>query len=175
MVNPYTNLARKTLEMYLKNGTKPQSDIPTELSDKKAGVFVSLHHKNDDSLRGCIGTILPVTNSIAQEIIANAISAATQDPRFPAVKYSELTNLKISVDVLTTPEPISSPQKLNPKKYGVIVRTTDGRSGLLLPNLQGVNDVNYQINIAAQKGGIDLNNDEIILERFEVIRYHEED
>jgi len=72
----------------------------------KAGVFVSIHKFG--GLRGCIGTFEPATENVAEEIIANAISSATRDPRFPAVAPNELKDLSYSVDVLTKPEPIES-------------------------------------------------------------------
>ncbi len=175
MSNSYTKLARETLEKYLKKDTKSPLDNYPELKNKKAGVFVSLHNKTDNTLRGCIGTIMPTTDSVAEEIRQNAISAATRDSRFNPVQFKELEDLAISVDVLTDPEGVDSLDDLDAKKYGVIVRTEDGRSGLLLPDLPGVEDVDYQVSIAAQKGGIDLQRDQIFLERFEVIRYHESD
>lgn len=167
--DPYVSLARKSLEAYIT--TRKVIDVPkdlcTEMTERQAGAFVSLH-KNDD-LRGCIGTIAPTTGSIAEEIIRNAIRAATADPRFPEVTPDELTDLTIKVDVLGPIEDITSPSELDIKRYGVIVRK-DNRMGLLLPDLEGITGVEQQIQIAKLKAGI-APYEEVELQRFEVIRH----
>ena len=125
--------------------------------------------KKNGKLRGCIGTISPVTASVAEEILRNAVSAGLSDPRFPQVKTSELKELVYSVDVLSPPEAIDSPDALDTRRYGVIV-TKGHKRGLLLPNLDGVDSVEQQIAIAKQKAGIPV--DEACgLERFEVVRH----
>lgn len=141
-----------------------------ELFQKTAGAFVSLH--KDGNLRGCIGTFLPTTSCVADEIAQNAISACSRDPRFLPVRADELSSLDISVDVLDEPEVIDSPRELNVKEYGVIVSSKDGtRRGLLLPDLEGVDTVDFQIAIARQKGGIG-EDEPVNLERFRVVRHH---
>ena len=161
-------LARQTLENYYhgKQKTYPTENIPPEFA-KKAGVFVSL--KKHGNLMGCIGTIIPQCKNIVEEVANNAISSAIRDPRFYPVEIEELDELEISVDVLTEPEPIESPEELDPKRYGVIVRS-GGRSGLLLPDLEGIDTPAQQVTIARQKAGIGPN-EPVKLERFEVIRY----
>jgi AmmeMemoRadiSam system protein A len=134
---------------------------------EKAGAFVSIKKKGE--LRGCIGTFQPTTENVANEIIQNAISAATHDPRFLPVNSSELDELEYSVDVLSEPEKVASKNDLDPKRYGVIVKSGH-RKGLLLPDLEGVNTVNEQISIASMKAGIYLG-EKIELYRFEVKRY----
>lgn len=140
--------------------------VPAELQ-QPAGVFVSL--KKQGQLRGCIGTILPIQPDATGEIIHNAVSAATADPRFPRVQPQELAELEISVDILTPPEPIESPAELDPRRYGVIVRR-GSRSGLLLPDLDGVDTVADQVDIACRKAGIHPG-EPLEMYRFEVIRY----
>ena len=140
--------------------------VPAELK-QPAGVFVSL--KKQGQLRGCIGTILPTQPDAATEIIRNAVSAATADPRFPRVQPQELAELEISVDILTPPEPIESPAELDPRRYGVIVMR-GSRSGLLLPDLDGVDTVADQVDIACRKAGIHPG-EPLEMYRFEVIRY----
>lgn len=135
----------------------------------KAGTFVSI--KKNGELRGCIGTILPTKENIALEIISNAISSGTRDPRFNAVREDELDSLSYSVDVLLEPEPIDSIEDLDVKKYGVIVRA-GFRTGLLLPNLEGVDTPEEQVSIALRKAGISPK-ENYSMERFEVIRYGE--
>ena len=170
MSDIYVELARQSLTSYIADGVKLKlpEDLPDELVNKRAGAFVSLH-KNGD-LRGCIGTIGPTTSCVAQEIINNAISASTRDPRFPAVTADELQELEINVDVLMEPEDIDSLDKLDVRRYGVIVSTPDGRRGLLLPDLEGVDTVEEQVSIAMYKGGIS-SGENIYLQRFEVVRH----
>ena len=165
----YRALARRSLESVLMTGRvlSVPNDVPKELKDRQAGVFVSLH--KNGRLRGCIGTITPVVDSIAQEIINNAVSAGLNDSRFDSVAVSELPHLVYKVDVLAAPESISSSDELDVKKYGVIV-SSGFKRGLLLPNLDGVNTVDEQISIAMQKAGISKS-EKISLERFEVTRY----
>lgn len=165
----YVRLARLSLETYVKTGkyAKLPDNLPEEMTKKRAGVFVSL--KKYGELRGCIGTILPVTGSIAEEIIRNAVSAGLEDPRFPPVRKEELKDLTYSVDVLSEPEPVSSLDELDVKRYGVIV-SCGRRRGLLLPDLEGVDTVEKQISIAKRKAGI-YDNEDIKIERFEVIRH----
>ena len=123
-------------------------------------------------MRGCIGTIAPVRRNVAEEILCNGISACSQDPRFAPVRPEELPDLEYSVDVLGSPEPISGPEDLDVKKYGVIVQAaSDSRRGLLLPDLDGVDSVAQQIRIARQKGNI-APKEPIRLWRFTVTRHH---
>ena len=140
--------------------------VPAELK-QPAGVFVSL--KKQGQLRGCIGTILPTQPDAATEIIRNAVNAATADPRFPRVQPQELVELEISVDILTPPELIESLSELDPRRSGVIVRRGN-RSGLLLPDLEGVDTVTEQVDIACRKAGIHPG-EPLEMYRFEVIRY----
>ena len=171
------SLARLSLETYvLSGGIRVRVDdlpdgraLPPELLQRRAGCFVSL--KKDGDLRGCIGTIAPTKASLAEEICANAVSAGRYDSRFEPVEAEELNDLVYDVDVLGDPEPIASEDELDVRKYGVIVSTRDGRRGLLLPDLDGVDSVREQVRIAAQKGGIDLFGDDYRLERFVVERH----
>ena len=177
-MDPHIALARLSVETYVATGrpaTLPEGPtddlpdgVPHELSTRRAGVFVSLHEHGE--LRGCIGTISATTVSIAEEILQNGISACSRDPRFPPVRPDELDYLEYSVDVLGDAEPIASPDELDPKRYGVIV-TKGWKRGLLLPNLDGVDTVSYQLAIAKQKAGIDPADQNVDLERFEVVRH----
>jgi len=169
-VDPLVDLARRTIESYVSTGQvpRPPDPLPAAMS-ARAGVFVSIH-LNDGSLRGCIGTFEPLTPNIASEIIENAVSAATRDPRFPPISPAELPSLRISVDVLSPPEPCYSLDDLDPKRYGVIVQS-GGRRGLLLPDLEGVDDVQQQVSIAMRKAGIHPS-ETIALYRFTVERHH---
>lgn len=169
MEDPYTALARKALEMYVTSGTviNVPDVLPPEMANRRAGVFVSI--KKNGRLRGCIGTIIATRENIASEIIHNAISAGTGDPRFDPVEEDELDSLEYSVDVLGDPEPIASAAELDVKRYGVIVRA-GRRSGLLLPDLEGVDTPAKQISIALQKAGI-RPDEKYSMERFEVIRH----
>ena len=165
----YVKLARMSLEYYIKNAKtlKMPEGLPKEMTDEKAGVFVSIHKHG--MLRGCIGTTGPTESCIAKEIIQNAISASTRDPRFDPITEDELDWLEINVDVLGKPESIDSMEELDVKKYGVIV-SSGSRRGLLLPDLDGVDTVEEQVDIARRKGGI-RHGEKISLQRFEVVRH----
>ena len=166
----YVRLARQTVEAWVgsRKRTAVPRGLPEEMYQNRAGVFVSL--KEEGKLRGCIGTIGPVQGSIAEEIVENAISASTKDPRFHPVEPEELEKLVYSVDVLGEPEEISSIKELDVKRYGVIV-TRGRKRGLLLPNLEGVDTVEEQIAIAKRKAGIREEEEDVRLERFEVVRH----
>ena len=167
----YVKLAREVIEHYVnsKGGyLRSPKHIAPEMTAQKAGVFVSL--KIRGALRGCIGTIGPMYDNVAEEIRHNAISACSRDPRFTPVTPEELEELEYSVDVLGPMEPISSPAQLDVKRYGVLV-TKGSRSGLLLPNLPGVDTIEQQIDIAKQKAGIYPEETGCQLQRFEVIRH----
>jgi len=161
-------LARESLEYYLAKGELlSAAAVDDAVLTPPAGVFVSL--KKQGRLRGCIGTIQPTQATTAKEIIQNAVNAATSDPRFSPVKRDEIDGLTIWVDILGQPERIDSVEELNPKDYGVIVRC-GRRSGLLLPDLEGVDSVEEQVAIARQKAGIGQD-EKIELYRFIVTRY----
>ncbi|OFV84420.1 MAG: AmmeMemoRadiSam system protein A, partial [Acidobacteria bacterium RBG_16_64_8] len=163
--------AREAIEAYVREGAviKPQKLEAVE--SRRAGVFVSLH-RADGSLRGCIGTTQPTRGSIEEEIVGNAISAATRDPRFYPLTPAELDGLDVSVDVLEPAEQVSGPADLDPREYGIIVCTADGRQALLLPDLEGVDTPEQQIGITCRKGGIDPDRDCYSLSRFRVVRHH---
>lgn len=169
MEHPIVQLARKTIETYIKE--QRIIDLPEKLSPEmaeRAGVFVSIH--KNESLRGCIGTFNATCKNVAEVVVRNAIEAATRDPRFPPISENELAALEISVDVLTAPEPVDSPADLDAKKYGVIVKS-GSRRGLLLPNLPGVNTPEEQIKICKQKAWI-ADDESVELFKFEVRRFH---
>jgi len=166
-MHPLVELAKKTVETYVKGGKTPQPEELTPEMRERAGVFVSIHKLGE--LRGCIGTFEPQKDNVAEEIIANAVSSATRDPRFPPMAPSELDQLTYSVDVLTKPEPIPGKDQLDAKRYGVIVEA-GAKKGLLLPDLEGVDTVDYQIDICRQKAGI-APDEPVKLYRFEVRRY----
>ncbi len=166
----YTRLARRNLENYFKTGKSlTVKDIEDKdlLNDKK-GVFVSL--KLSGELRGCIGTIEAVTDSVGEEILNNSLSAAFNDPRFSPLREDELYQLDISVDLLHPAEKCGF-KDLDPQNYGVIV-TSGRKRGLLLPMLEGIDSSEEQVSIALQKAGI-RKNESYEIERFKVDRFKE--
>ncbi|MEG1410325.1 MAG: AmmeMemoRadiSam system protein A [Terrisporobacter sp.] len=168
--NPYVKLARESLNYYYSTGQLMgvPKDLKKEMINERKGVFVSL--KKFGNLRGCIGTFLPTTNSVAEEIIRNAVQAATEDPRFERVTEDELVDLDLSVDVLG--EPVKATKDgLDPKVYGIIVSKGHKR-GLLLPDLEGVDTIDYQLQIACEKASIDYHQN-FEIEKFKVTRYKE--
>ena len=167
----YARLARMSIEHFVRTHSFASlpSDLPQELIEKRAGAFVSI--KKYGKLRGCIGTFLPAQKTLAEEIFYNAVSAAAHDGRFEPIEEHELNRLVYSVDVLSMPEPIESAAQLNPKIYGVIVKSlTDNRRGLLLPDLAGIDTAEDQIAIAREKARIQPK-EAIALARFTVERH----
>ena len=166
-MHPLVRLAKRSVESYVRKGNVVQAKRLTPEMKPKAGVFVSIHKGGE--LRGCIGTIEAQRNNVAEEIIANAISSAIRDPRFYPITADELKELEYSVDILTRPRRVKSRKQLNIKRYGVIVEA-GGRRGLLLPDLEGVESIEEQIDICRQKAGIDPD-EPVRLYRFEAERY----
>jgi AmmeMemoRadiSam system protein A len=168
-MHPLVGLAKRAVEEYVRERRviNPPQTLTPEMMEK-AGVFVSI--KKHGELRGCIGTFLPTCKNVAEEVIRNAIAAATEDPRFYPVQEEELEELSYSVDLLSPPEKVKDLNDLDPKRYGVIV-ASGGRKGLLLPDLEGVETVEEQIRIAKMKAGI-MEGEKVDIFRFEVRRYH---
>jgi len=180
-------LAKSAVENYIKEGEIISSPdgLSEEFLKKRAGTFVTI--MKNGNLRGCIGTYLPTKENIAREIISNAIAAATEDYRFGLVQEEELPYLSYTVYILSEPELVKDISKLNPKKFGIIVKTapitspnrTDvvfnghyvSKSGLLLPDLEGIDTVDQQISIACQKGGINPEKEQILIYKFTVEKY----
>lgn len=173
--HPFVQLAREAIQSYVRSGKRiqPPTDLSPEMQ-QPAGAFVSLH-MSDGDLRGCIGTIEPVRGTLAEEIIENAISAASRDPRFPPVRANELDQLDISVDVLTPPEAIASIHDQDPKIHGLIVQSLRNRwkRGLLLPDLDDIDTAEMQLYYTrVHKANIIDPNEPVQLYRFTVKRYH---
>lgn len=168
----YCELALNSIKNYLDKGEYliESPNLPEELMKNRAGVFVSLHDKLNHALRGCIGTFMPTKENLAKEIIYNAVSAATEDLRFMPITKDEINNLEINVDVLSEPKDCEI-KELDPKKCGVIVKCEDGRKGLLLPDLEGIDTVESQLQIACSKAGIDYSNEKFDVMKFTVDRY----
>ncbi len=167
-LHPVVKLAKETVESYVRRGGIPKPKKLTTEMRERAGVFVSLHKHGQ--LRGCIGTFEPTKENVAEEIISNAISSSTRDPRFTPVTASELDDLEYGVDILTEPEPVTDISQLDHKKYGVIVESGLKR-GLLLPDLEGVDSVEEQIAICRIKAGISVD-EPVKLYRFQVRRFN---
>ena len=167
-MHPLAALAKHSVEEFVRRRKvlPPPEPLPEEMSGR-AGVFVCI--KKEGDLRGCIGTFAPCCDNVATETIKNAISAASQDPRFRPVAEDELGSLSYSVDLLSSPEKVTDLRQLDPRKFGVIV-TCGGKRGLLLPDLEGVDSVGEQLRIARLKAGI-LSDEEIEIYRFTVARY----
>ena len=172
-MNPYINLAKLAVETFVRENKiiSPPRSLPNDFFKNKAGVFVTIY--KNGQLRGCVGTYLPTQENIAKEIISSAVFAA-QDPRFLPIAKDELGSLSYEVSILSKPEPIKSLAELDPKKYGVLVKAaSSGKSGLLLPDLEGVDTIEKQIAIACQKAGIDPEKEEFSIYKFSTKKYNE--
>ena len=167
--HPVVSLAIRSVQHHIEKGRPlPWPDPLPEAMETQAGTFVSI--KKNSLLRGCIGTIQPKYANLAEEVIQNAIKAASEDPRFPPIEKKELDQLTITVDVLTAPEKIDDTSSLEVKRYRLIVRHK-GRQGLLLPDLENIKSVDQQLKVCLKKGGI-KESDPYELFRFEVKRFH---
>ena len=168
-------LAREVLEEYFLRGEVDYERLEFT-GDIQAGSFVSLKNRADNSLRGCIGTIEPCQDTLAREVACNALSAALKDPRFPALTAEELEEVYITVDILGSQERVEDRGKLNPEEFGVVV-VKGSRRGVLLPDLEGVDSVERQLNIAAQKAGLsarEIERGNFTIFRFPVHRFKED-
>ncbi|WP_018962863.1 AmmeMemoRadiSam system protein A [Coprothermobacter platensis] len=169
--HPFVMLAKQALETFVMRGVviTPPNPLPEEFR-RKAGCFVTLEENGE--LRGCIGTIEPIYDNLAQEIINNAIAAGTEDPRFPPVTVDELDIIDYTVEVLSSLEEVADESALDPKRWGVVVQSKlrPYRKGVLLPNLEGVDSVQEQIRICRLKGGIS-HSEEVRLFRFTTEKY----
>jgi AmmeMemoRadiSam system protein A len=168
-MHPYAELAKKAVEAYVRTGKvlSTPDEIPDDMK-RSAGVFVCL--KVHGHLRGCIGTFQPCCMNLYQEIVRNAVSASSEDPRFSLVRPDELDEISYTVDVLSEPEKIIQLSQLDPKKYGIIV-VKGPRRGLLLPDLEGVDTIEEQLRITKMKAGISPQDKEMEIYRFTVDRY----
>jgi AmmeMemoRadiSam system protein A len=164
-----TDLARASIRHYLETGEVMAAPERLDVDlQRRAGAFVSLHEQGE--LRGCIGTIAPTQASLAEEVIRNAVSAATLDPRFEPVGLGEVDGLEISVDVLSEAVVEADLARLDPKQFGIIVSAGDGRQGVLLPDLEGVDTAEEQIRICREKGEIGPD-EPVEIRKFTVERY----
>jgi uncharacterized protein (TIGR00296 family) len=182
-MDEYINLAKNAVENYFKAGkiiAAPQS-LPEEFYSRRAGVFVTIYNDKELKglprshakrvLQGCIGTFLPTKKNIAEEIISNAIAACSRDYRFSPITPEELPEISYEVSILSKPELIKDLKNHDPKEHGIIVKCADGRCGLLLPDLEGVDTTGQQIYIACQKGGINPEMDKTELWEFKVEKH----
>lgn len=185
-MNQYVLLAKQAVESYLVEGKiiPPPKNLPREFFEKKAGVFVTI--EQNKKLRGCIGTYLPTKINMAEEIISNAIAAAAEDYRFEKIKEEELPYLSYTVYVLSEPELIEGLKDLDPKKFGIIVKTApftypdenpafdenvSFKAGLLLPDLEGIETAEEQFAISCQKAGINPEKEKVFIYRFTAEKY----
>lgn len=165
-------LAKNAVETYIKKEetVSPPEELPDKFLNKKAGTFVTL--KKEGELRACIGTSLPVQDNIAEEVIHNAISAATKDTRFGAVRQEELSKLSYEVYVLQKPVTVEDIDELEPEKFGVIVKSIDSnKSALLLPDLEGIDSIEKQFLVVCRKAGINPKQERIQLLKFKAEKF----
>lgn len=186
-MNLLVSLARKTVEDYVKKGKiiDVPEKFPEEFLNKRAGVFITVQKEKE--LRACIGTYLPTKINIAEEIIHNAVAAASEDYRFGPIEEKELDSLSYTVCILSFPEPVKDIKELDPKKFGIIVKTGpftypnqknvvfDGtipyKTGLLLPDLEGIDTAEKQLAVACQKGGINPEKEKVFIYKFTVEKH----
>jgi AmmeMemoRadiSam system protein A len=148
-------LARAAVEAFILENrvVRPPRYSQTPLLYRPSACFVCIKTLGRE-LRGCIGTVEPEKGTLAEELIANAIKAATRDPRFKPLSGDELPHLRYSVDVLGDLQPAEF-EDLDPSAFGVVVTNHSGsRRGLLLPAINGVSTAEQQVGVASRKAGL---------------------
>lgn len=170
-MNVYVKLAKETVETYVKTGKIPPlpENFSKKLLTEKAGVFVSIY--NGEELRGCVGTYLPTEPNVAEEIIGNAIAAATRDYRFKPITTKELPKLTYSIYILEEPREIKNLDELNPKEYGILIKSETGKSGLLLPDLPGIDTAEEQLAAVCHKCGVRFSEEKVIVCKFKAKKH----
>lgn len=126
-------IARETVEHYVTTGKKRNFKIDDEMLLQPGAAFVTLHKRPHDQLRGCIGQVI-ARDPLWRCVRDMAIAAASEDPRFPAVKPPELPSLRIEISVLTPAEPVHDISEIQVGVHGLIIGRGWAR-GLLLPQV----------------------------------------
>jgi len=147
-------IAEDTVEAKVKGEKLPDFDVRDERLDWKEGAFVTLKIRGE--LRGCIGQIIPSAKSLWQVVRSVAVSASTEDPRFPPVSKDELERLEYEVSVLSAPERVDDWQKIELGKHGVIIKQ-GYQSGVFLPQVAtetGWDKETFLSELCAQKAGL---------------------
>lgn len=172
MPDQYIELARQAIDEYIKNQVrlKIPDNLPDEFYNKQTAIFVSIHTKKTNELKGCIGSLEPEKNNLAEEIIEKAIFACSGDPRFSPLTSDELDDIEVKVDVLSPLKKIKDKSELDPKKYGIYIKARSEKSALLLPDLEGIDTIEQQVMTTLQKGGI-AEDEDINIFRFTVERH----
>ena len=188
-MNHYLLLAKKAVESYIKEGKiiDCPNDLPKELLKRKAGVFVTI--KKNEQVRGKTGTYIPTRPTLAEEIIRNAVRAATKDNSSGVIQLSELSFLNYIVSILSFPQLVKNFQELDHQKFGLIIKTkpflfpnqenvsfknnVPYKVGFLLPQTEGINSVEEQVNFACQEGKINPKKEQIFVYKFTVERHQD--
>ncbi len=147
-------IARKSIETYLKTGKKLEVNETDPALLKEMGAFVTLNEHGE--LRGCIGN-LKGTEPLYLTIRDMAVEAAVGDPRFAPVRLAELENIEIEISALSPLERIDSAEKIQLGKHGVIVKR-GLNSGVFLPQVAtetGWSKEEFMSNLCAHKAGLE--------------------
>ncbi len=165
--DPYAKLCYEAIKAYLlEDKVIPVPEGFPSSGKKRGSCFVTV--KKCGNMNGCLGTIQPTKKNLGEEIIANAIEASTDDPRFLSLNESDLDYLTFEVDVVSRLEPCKFAD-LDPERYGIVV-TNGPRRGVLLPGLSEITDPKAQLDIALKKAGI-AREERYSLQRFEITKH----
>ncbi|MFP4620546.1 MAG: AmmeMemoRadiSam system protein A [Bacteroidales bacterium] len=169
----YAKIAFDAILLYMKTGKKifkDESEIPTALK-LKLPCFVSIYSNGD--LRGRKGSVEPKHNSLYNEIIENAVSSVEETNKTDPLKEEELDNITLTVDVLSNPKPVENKSFLKPGKHGIIIEDDGGKKAFVLPETDGIETVEQQMQAARKKAGIDekVPENELKLLNFTVTKY----
>lgn len=124
-------LARETIAAHLSDKKLPPLPKAKEAFAEEAGAFVTLHKKG--ALRGCIGNMVG-HGPLVQTIQEMAIAAATEDPRFSAVKLDELKDIDIEISVLSPMKKITDINDIQVGVHGIMM-SQGWHKGVLLPQV----------------------------------------
>ena len=164
------SLSRRAVAQFLQNGStlRVPQNIPAALK-RRAGVFVTVEKHGQITPRGCRGTLQPITNTLAQEIVRNSVAACIRDATQPKLRRDELAQCRISLTVVIRVQPISSIAQHNANRNGLIAQN-GSRIGVVLP-YEG-HDAQTQLAWARRKAAIKTNESAQLSELF-AVRFRE--
>ncbi len=151
--NELLKIARGSVESFVKTGKAPQVKAMDARLAQVQGAFVTITKKG--VLRGCIGNIIG-QEPLYETVRDMAVAAASQDPRFPALKAGELKDIAIEVSVLSQPRRVKDASEIELGKDGVIV-SANGHQGVFLPQVAtetGWSKEEFLSQLCSQKAGL---------------------
>lgn len=151
--NKLLEIARRTLESYLKDGKSPEFEVSDPQLLEPLGTFVTL--RKGGQLRGCIGEF-EATEPLWKVVQRMAIEAAVKDLRFSPVRLNELAEINIEISVLSPLKKIDDPDEIELGVHGVMIKK-GLRKGVFLPQVAtetGWDKETFMGQLCSQKAGL---------------------